>query len=150
MAQKAPIYTSMSSCSGRTGIPLATIKNAKNEGCTAFTDSGRVDLEVLLKHLFKREEGDPTDWGADFEKWRAKREKIKHDKDADLVADKVETSEGIKASMAMLFGELDRVFCSELPPAVKGLEELAIRARSQQAIAKLKKMFEGRIEELIK
>ena len=150
MANKLPTYMSMSACAGQTGIPLATLKAAKRDGCTAFTDSGRVELEGLLRYLFKRDEGDPTDWGADFEKWRAKREKIKHDKDADLVADKVETAEGIKASMAMLFGELDRVFCSELPPAVKGLEELAIRSRSQQSIAKLKKAFEARIEELIK
>ena len=51
---------------------------------------------------------------------------------------KDEVSTGIKSAMALLFGELDRIFCSELPPALKGLPEPEIKARCVASIGQLR------------
>ena len=51
---------------------------------------------------------------------------------------KDEVSTGIKSCVALMFSELDRLFLNELPPALKGLDELAIKARCNGAIASLR------------
>lgn len=149
-----PVFPGLSVCSGATGIPLPLLKQWKKKGCPAFLLSNRVDLAVLLKWLFAkdRESGDDSgaDYNAELAKYKAKREKIKHDKEAKLVADKVETDAGIKSAMSVFFGELDRVFLSEFPPALKGLDELAIRSKAEVAIDRLKGDFKARMEELAK
>ena len=57
---------------------------------------------------------------------------------------KDEVSTGIKSAMALLFGELDRLFLNELPPALKGLDELAIKSRCNGAIGQLRQSLRER------
>ena len=57
---------------------------------------------------------------------------------------KDEVSTGIKASVALMFSELDRLFLNELPPALKGLDELSIKARCNTAIGQLRQSLRER------
>lgn len=54
-----PLYSNQVACSEDTGIPLATLRQAKAAGCPAF-QSNRVELRPLLKWLFDpmRREGE--------------------------------------------------------------------------------------------
>jgi hypothetical protein len=56
-----PVYDSMQSCEGATGIPRAILQQAKREGCDAFDSHSRVDLAKLLRYWFARGEGN-VDW----------------------------------------------------------------------------------------
>lgn len=123
-----PIYDSMQACSAATGIPLSIQKQAKAAGSDAFR-SNRVSLGPLLRWIFtERDNKRRVDWGQEFEEWRAKREKIKHDKDAKLVADKAETTFAIAKIQAAMFSILERLK-SEMPPLLKGLNETGIHQR---------------------
>lgn len=68
-----------------------------------------------------------------------KRQLARENEEAERsVISKAEVSTGIKAGVALMFSELDRLFLNELPPALKGLDELAIKGRCAAAIGKLR------------
>jgi len=138
---KLPIYASMGDCSGATGIPLSLLKHARRTGCPAFHASNRVDLAEFIKWAFRQDATtgeDGFDWGNELKKWLSKRAKIAHDRDANTVIDRAAVETGIHAAMLFQFSELDRVFCCELPPILKGLLEPAIRVISLKEIESLK------------
>lgn len=130
----------MASCHKSTGIPLAALKKAKRSGCDAFGANSSVDLGRLLKWVFS--EGEDTDMGIDWIREKAKtqtlRERIKLAQDERNVIDRDEVSAGIKAGVAILFSDLERIFASELPPVLKGLDELSIRAKVLSEIETMK------------
>lgn len=132
-----PIYDSMIACEAAVGIPVSVQRQAKKGGCDAFR-SNRVDLARLIRWLFKGGTDDDVDWGQELKKVQTKRERIKLSKDEGSVMATDEVREGIQRGVGLMFGELDRVFCSELPPALKGLDELAIRTRCQGEIERIK------------
>lgn len=125
---------------------MSVLKAAKAGGCSGFR-SNRVDLGPVLQWIFQQDESS-VDWGDEFEKWRAKREKIKHDKDADQVRDIGEVKDGANRAMSIVFSQLDRIFCSELPPALKGLTEIEIRNRSQKEILALQELLRAEFRKL--
>lgn len=132
------VYDSQKHCSAATGIPMAALKRAKTAGCPAFK-SNRVYLRPLLTWIFDN----PSDAGANNwkemkEEFQAKREKLRHDKDAGLQVDRGEAVDRIRAGMSTVFSELDRVFCNELPPIQKGLDEIGLRQKAAEAIEQLR------------
>ena len=55
-------------------------------------------------------------------------------KNAAKLVDFDEVAEVIHFASARTNSELDRVFCNELPPVLKGLDESAVRSKCQTAI----------------
>lgn len=131
------VYDSMAQCAGDLEIEIAALKHAKRSGCNAFDGNGRVRTKALIRFLWKQS-STGVDYGTEFKKWQAKREKIKHDKDAGYVVDRDAVDSWIQTRTAIFFGELERVFGGEFPAAAKGLSEIEIKKRSDAAIASLK------------
>jgi len=149
-AGKLPIYSSMAEASARAHVPLALLKQSKKSGCDAFKWN-RVDLEKFLAWVFGRtgEEEDGIDWSNELKKWLAKRAKMGHDRDARKVMDMDQAETEIRACMGALFSELDRVFVSELPGSLKGQDELAISAKCQGEIDRMKKSLREKFQSLL-
>lgn len=140
----------MGECAGQTGIPLPLIKKARREGCTAFLPGNRLDLAVLLKWIFTDDgEASAINWSEKLDEFRAKREEIKLAKDKELALDADETETAVKSAVALLFSELERLFVTELPPALKGLDERAIRARCRLQIGAMKAEVRGKVARFI-
>ncbi len=134
------VFDSISQCSAVTGIPVAALRAAKKADdppCPAFRHS-RVDLVAYLKWRFGLSEDAIEDWGNDLKMWKAKREKIAHDKDAGTVADRSEVTFAVGKAMAVLFSSMDRQFGNSLPPVLKGLDEAGIQQRLLSAVETFK------------
>ena len=147
---RLPIFESQGECSGQTGIPLPLIRKARREGCPAFLPGNRIDLGALLKWIFNDDgEAGSINWSEKLDEFRAKREEIKLKIDKELALDADETETAVKSATALLFGELDRLFITELPPALKGLDERAIRARCRGVIGALKAEVRTKVDQFI-
>jgi hypothetical protein len=142
-----PIYDSMKACSAATGIPLSVLENAKARGCPAFR-SNRVDLALLLPLLF--EKGDPTQnakWADMREEYQAKREKIRHDKEAKLTADKNDVIFGLGKIEAEFFNQLERAQ-QELPATLKGCDEPTVFKKFGERIVEIKSELTLKFQQL--
>lgn len=150
-----PTYPSMASCSSATGIPLTVLRKLKKSGCDAFSAVGAVNLSKLLTWVFseKSDESD-DDAGIDWIKEKAKtqtlRERIKLAQDERQVIGRDEVAHGIKAGVAILFADLERIFASELPPVLKGLDELSIRGKVLEEIETMKASLRQKFEDMEK
>lgn len=150
-APMLPIYDSMGSCAAATGIPLGLLKRAKKGGCPAFR-TNRVYLADLLPWLFAQ--GDDAavgNWQEMLTEFKARRERLRYERDKGNAVDRDLVRSAVQRGVSAVFGSLDRLFVNELPPALRGLDEIPIRDRCQAAIEKLKlelrKGFEA-IEEI--
>lgn len=116
------------------------LKLAKREGCEAFLTGGRIDSAILIPYLFAnltKDSGDeqPPDglatWRDALNRAQTKREEIRLAKDKGQVVD-VEEAQRLAAEAASLFfAELDRM-CRELPPILKGLDEIGVFQKLEQ------------------
>lgn len=144
---KLPIYNSMTICQAATGIPMNIQSQAKREGCPAFP-AARVDLGLLLKWLYREDQeksqDSPVGHRTELDKWKAAREKQRYEKEAGLMVDRTNVTEGLKAGMAEFFATVERVFCSELPPELVGMRELAVRERCRMEINAVKEQARQR------
>lgn len=138
-----PTYPTMRAAAGATGFTLTTLRGFKNAGCNAFSQGGRVSLEKLVRWLADKHAGPDVgvDWPARLKKAQAEREEIRLAKDRRTVIPHAEVAAGINSGVAILFSDLDRVFASELPPALVGLDALAIRAKVLSEIERLKTLL---------
>lgn len=75
-ARGLPVYETMRSCSGATGIPLAALKSAKARGCPAFRGT-RVYLTDFIPWWFRQDGGTGT---LDLLTERARETKARADK----------------------------------------------------------------------
>jgi len=139
-----PVFNSQDQCAACTGIPLATIKEAKRGGCSAFKQH-RVDLALLLKWLFAQDES-AINWGTRLDEYKAKREKLKLDADEQKVIDRGEVTFAVGKAMATLFSNIDNQFGSLLPPVLKGLDEAGI----QQRLTATSEIFKQAVREELK
>lgn len=145
------IFDSISNCSSVTGIPKSILLSAKRNGCPAFRNQ-RVYLLEFLQWWFNEgiedENNDGIDWAVKYKRALALREEIKLAEDQKKLVkwDSVEYT--LKAAMSLLFGSLDRIFCQELPPILKGLDEVAIRCQCQDEIEKLKTDIKNKMQNL--
>ena len=137
VAPELPTYDSMKACAAATGIPLETLKLAKRKGCEGFR-STRVSLGPVLRWIFSQGDESDINWSAELNKYKAQREEIRLAQDRAEVIPRSDVVEGVGAAMGELFGSLDRVLLSELPPVLKGLSEKAIRAKCENHIENLK------------
>lgn len=78
------------------------------------------------------------------------REKIKLGKDQDTVIDKSEVATALQGGMAMLFNQLEKVFCNDLPPSLAGKPPAEIAAMCRGAIEKLTAQLVERLGALAK
>lgn len=149
-APDSPVFESMQQCYAITGIPVEVQKAAKAAGCKAFVGS-RVHLYPLLQFLHsKTDELDGVDdWGTEYKKWKSKREKIAHDKEARLTASKGEVSAALERIGSALVAGFDRID-QEMPPILKGLEEVAIHERLKKAHNALRDEWAASMERLEK
>ena len=112
--EKLPIYDSMQQAAAMTQIPIAALKQAKRAGCEAFRWN-RVDLSQLLPWVFQHEKKEVENWAEEYDKWHAKREKTRHDRENDLVIDKDVVERGVHEAERQFFGVLDQEK-GKLPP----------------------------------
>lgn len=126
---KLPHFPSIKSCSASTGIPLAILKQAKANGCPAFRQNNSVSLGEFLRWFFQQaiDNGDlppgVASWRDALNKFQAQREQIKLAEDRKQVMQFSDAHQQAAEAAAFFFGELDRAE-RELPPAVKGLDEI--------------------------
>lgn len=142
-----PIYESKKQAATALGVAdTVPLDELQKLGCPGFTH-GRVDLLAVVKWVLTRvadsEEG--PKFRAMWEEYRAKREKIKHDKEAKEVADKPLTILGLGKIQSLFFALLDR-WRNECPPSFKGRDEReifnALGVRIDDAKLELKTKFE--------
>lgn len=109
-------------------IPLHIVKDAcKNPKCSAFRN-GRVHTVEMLQFIFTLKASEiGIDWKKDREESQAKRERIRLAEDEGRMADKSTIQFGLNKIESTFFSALDRICKIELPPALKGLDELAIQ-----------------------
>jgi hypothetical protein len=119
-ASDLPVYDSIDQCSAATGIPRGAIKLAKRKGCKAFK-SNRIYLCDLLPWLFSND-GAAVPWSDVFQEWRAKREKLRHDKDAGILINEEDSAEWFLRFAKEAAGIYHQKLINEMPSAVAGLD----------------------------
>lgn len=138
-----PSYPSMKSMSGATGIPIDWLKAAKDKGCRAFKQNNSVNLEEWLRWLGgggMNSEDDPNDslkWSDKYARVRTWIAEVELSERRGEVVKRREVQEAVASGMAVVRGEMERIFCTELPPALKGLSELEIQRRCVADITRL-------------
>ena len=142
-----PVFDSMAQCSGATGIPLSVIRNAKRSGCPGFAWH-RVELAALLRWMFREDGTADQDWSAQLVRWNAELAKLRLDRERALMVDRAEVITGLRSAMVVLFGEIDRRFLNELPPVLRGLGEVEIRAKASAAVEDLRTSLRARFDAL--
>ena len=133
-----PIYDSIASCANAVGIPVPVLRKAKKSGCPAFR-SNRVHLGELLPWLFAQ--GDDAavgNWADALVEAKAKRERLKLEREKGEVIGRDLVKSAVQTGVAAVFAGLDKRFVNQLPPVLKGLDELAIRDRFRSEIERLK------------
>lgn len=134
-----PVYDSMERCTAATGIPRSLMQLARKSGCDAFTANSRVVLEKLLRWIFSEERDESgVDWSQRLAEYKARREKIKLDKESLLISDRPTIERGAARIMAHIFDTLERMFCYELPPSIVGRTEPEIAFESRKVIDELR------------
>lgn len=76
--------------------------------------------------------------------------KRKNDEAAGRVLDANAVASSIRDAVATMFAELERIFLTEQPPAVKGLDEVNIRRKNAVYIAELKTVVIEKFEKATK
>lgn len=120
----------------------------KKAGAPGFRH-GRVYFAELIPWIGQRgiEDAD-IDWSNRLKRAQAKREELRLSKDQRSVIDRAEVEEKSQRAISVMLSELDRRFCSELPAIVKGLNELEIRAKHEEAIEELKRALREKFAQL--
>ena len=143
-----PVFDSMAACAAATGTRLTMLKAAKREGCQAFRHS-RVYFGDFYRWLIESDGKDPDiDWGRELKKVQTLRDRIRLAEDEKRVIDFEVVRTGIRSGMSILFSELDRVFLSEMPSMLKGLDEIGIRDKADEQLERLREMLRERFHEI--
>lgn len=135
---------SVAAAARATGISRQSLSGYKRAGCPAFQPDGRVNLAGLAAWLDthgKRTSTDTAEMRAErlrILRARANRLEAENAERAGLMVARSEAAERIRCGMMTVFSELDRLFCNELPPVLKGLDEVAILAQCRATIEQLR------------
>jgi hypothetical protein len=130
------------------GVAPAVLKAAKKAGCIAFR-AGRVNKEEIRAWLKLHPHGAPNHEvngngaGVDIRLKEAKaaREEIRLSRERGELLDRHAVEEAVKACSARLIAVLEREFGSELPPVLKGLDEVGIRQRVRERLGRIEAAF---------
>lgn len=149
-AFKFPTFDSMKQCAAVLGIPVSVQKEAKNGGCAAF-EHNRVRPDVLIRFLFAEGNEAVGSKGPALERlnsYRADREKIKLDHDRNQAADKTEVITALAKGMSKMEMEMDREFKVNAPPALVGLDAVAICDYLTRAVTRFNETFRLEVDKL--
>lgn len=157
--QTLPTYDSSKICTAATGLPTGLLRVCSSLGCDAFRYR-RVDLGKLLRFISEKfrfvergkdeSDGLATGSRSEWEHWKAKREKIRYERDAKISIPIEQAQYDVQQALAIHFAEMDRIFCNELPPALRGMEAMDIRLRCRQACDEQKAALRARFSEAVK
>jgi hypothetical protein len=142
-----PIYSSQQACHAATGTPLRILRSTAKSGCPAFRH-GRIYFGEWLKWFWSQDAGELENWGDRLKRAQALREEGKLEQDRKAVVDRDFVEQMMQRVISKLFARLDRVFACELPPVLKGRDELAIRERATAAIAEARAGVRSDFEDL--
>ena len=135
-----PVVGSMEQATAACGMPVSMLKRAKRDGCPAFKPSNRIHLGELLRWFFAQTTQDMGDeqppdglatWRDALNRAQTKREEIRLAKDKGQVVEFDEARRQASEAAASYFAELDRM-CRELPPILKGLDEIGVFKKLEQ------------------
>ena len=129
-----PIYHSLAACFANAGVPVSVQKESKRQKCAAFDSAGRVSLEPLLRFLFSRDDAEAGSWDEVFKRARAKREEIRLSRDQGNLADRGLIRDGLAQLAGLIEGGLRSRFVNEFPPAVQGLDAMAVASLAKKTI----------------
>jgi hypothetical protein len=130
---RMPTVASMASAVALTGMPLDVMRRMKSAGCDAFSSSGRVNIGKLIRAFFAEfTEGAADEMPDGVATWRealnraqTKREELRLQKERGNLMDIESAKLQAAQAMEITFAEMDRL-CREMPPALKGLDEVSI------------------------
>lgn len=130
------------------GVAFEVLTAAKRSGCKAFR-AGRVHKDEIRAWLKLHPRGAPNQEvngnGAGVElrlkEAKAAREEIRLSRERGELLDRQAVEEAVRACSARLIAVLDREFGSELPPVLKGLDEIAIRQKVRERLARIEAAF---------
>lgn len=131
-----PVYDNAAQCSSATGIPIATINQAKRK--SSLGTSSNISLSILLGVLFSQN-GENVSEGKD--KYSLLREKQRYEKEAGLLIPKSDVAHDVKRGLSVLFRQLDQRSNVDLPPALKGLDAAEIQQELVKADEELKSVL---------
>jgi len=144
LSSRLPVYENMNQCSAATGIPLTVIKSAKR-GAAKLGTASRIDLGALLRQVFDGSK--EQDWRKLREKCDALRSEAELEKVRGEVLDREQVGMAIRTCVSTFWHALDRAADLELPPALKGKDEAAIRVELKAAIERMKKTIFAALDE---
>jgi hypothetical protein len=135
---KLPVYPSMASCSGATGIPLAVLKQSKRDGCDAFDRKNRVHLTKLLPWIFREtDDGGNSNWPERLKRAQALLAEMEVEAERNRLVDFDAVIERVAACVSRARSVLDSKLRIDLPARLAGrpAEEIqsAIEAALDQA-----------------
>lgn len=108
-------YESIAACAAALNINPSLLKIAKRNGCNAFLTGGRINTYTVVRFLFEMLSTSKAELPEGFSSWmdvlnseRAKREKIKREKEDQTVLDYPTAEAAAADAESFYFGELDR------------------------------------------
>lgn len=146
-------YDSLAGIVSVFGLNRGEVSAAKKEGCPAFRN-GRIYTIPLIRWLNKESSSDPTEehvgkWSEELCRVKTLRERIRLAEDEGRVMDFANVVTGLQSVMSILFGRLDRM-ANQLPPSLKGLDELAIMRVIQAETEELRRDIKAKFSETTK
>jgi hypothetical protein len=132
------------------GASVRTIERYAKEGAPLDDPAKMLDFIESRKHRPAGYDNAPAskargkaaageiNWGKELKKWQALREEIAYLRERGEVLPAAPLREQTKTCLAVLFGSLERIFATEFPASVKGMDELAIRTKALAAVEELR------------
>ena len=140
-----PMFSSMSHCSEGTGIPMAVLKAARREGCTAFS-FGRIDLAEFTRWWFAKDQENAIDWTKRNKRAEALTRELKLQNERDQVVDVPLTTRFVQNLVGnIFFGELDRL-AHECPSTLKAKTEVQIFEECEKQITAIKRALRDSLD----
>lgn len=131
-------FSSMAQASAYLGMPKSTLRFASKSGADAFRN-GRVQTLALIRWIFSQDENTQgIDYRDRLVHYQSEREKLKLSRERGETADKSVILFGLNQIISQFFNGIDRLFTVELPPALRGLDEMAMHTVMKAHAEKLK------------
>jgi hypothetical protein len=148
-----PVCESMKQAASLIGWPLRIVKAAKDRGSKAFLAGNRVDIGLLLPDLAEMTipTGDIppgfTSWKEFGDAQRAQLEAIELQRKRGAMMDIDDARRQAGEAMGLTFAELERL-CNDLPPALAGLDAVAIFKRMTSDVERIRKSLKEKFSEV--
>lgn len=149
-----PVFESMPQVSAITGMPISLMRAAKKAGCPAFITGNRIRLELLLKWYFAQDGSSQSElpeglgtWREALNKVQTEREQLKLSNERGETMATADAERQSAEAMALTFAELERRD-RELPPALAGLDAVAIFKRMKADTESIRKNLKKKFEEV--